>query len=85
MSLAGSWWGGHISLMGAYDAATDSALILDVWKYTDPFWVKIDKVCSQSHDELDRIDPNFDDLVEFYCLLGQWAKVDNSFGNGAKK
>ena len=45
MSLAGSWWGGHISLMGAYDAATDSALILDVWKYADPFWVKIDKVC----------------------------------------
>ena len=40
----GSWWGGHISLMGAYDAATDSALILDVWKYTDPFWVEIDKV-----------------------------------------
>jgi len=46
MAIAGqgSWWGGHISLMGAYDAATDSALILDVWKYTDPFWVKIDKL-----------------------------------------
>ena len=57
--------------MGAYDAATDSALILDVWKYTDPFWVKIDKVCSQSRDDLDQIDPYFD---EFYCLLGQCAK-----------
>jgi len=50
MRLAGqgNWWGGHISLIAAYDMMSDSVLILDVWKYTDPFWIPIDKLFSST-------------------------------------
>ncbi|MGB7251835.1 MAG: phytochelatin synthase family protein [Phormidesmis sp.] len=35
--------GGHISLLGAYDAQTDQVLILDVSRYKyPPVWVKVE-------------------------------------------
>ena len=44
MKLAGQgdWLGGHISPVAAFDKQTNSALILDVWKYTDPFWIGLE-------------------------------------------
>ena len=44
MKLAGQgdWLGGHISPVAAFDKTTNSALILDVWKYTDPFWIRLE-------------------------------------------
>ena len=46
MPLAGQgdWYGGHISPIAGYDPVTDSALIFDVWKYTDPLWVSLENL-----------------------------------------
>ena len=40
----GNWWGGHISPIAAFDEQSDSALIMDVWIYTDPFWINLENL-----------------------------------------
>ena len=41
MAGQGEWWAGHISPLAAFDPLTNSALILDVWHYTEPLWVDL--------------------------------------------
>ena len=40
----GNWWGGHISPIAAFDDQSDSALIMDVWIYTNPFWITLENL-----------------------------------------
>ena len=56
MKLAGEgdWWAGHISPIAAYDEASDSALILDVWKFTDPFWINLVQLLSSTVLSIDQ-------------------------------
>ena len=56
MKLAGEgdWWAGHVSPIAAYDEASDSALILDVWKYTDPFWINLAQLLSSTVLSIDQ-------------------------------
>lgn len=49
----GDWWGGHISPIAAYDMISDSVLILDVWKYTDPVWIPMDKLYKSTMQSVD--------------------------------
>ena len=45
----GNWWGGHISPIAAFDEQSDSALIMDVWIYTDPFWINLENLHAASY------------------------------------
>ena len=56
MKLAGEgdWWAGHISPIAAYDEVSDSALILDVWKFTDPFWINLRQLLSSTVLSIDQ-------------------------------
>ena len=53
MKLAGQGdWrdgdGGHISPIAAYDQASDSALVLDVARSSDPFWIDLKQLLSST-------------------------------------
>ena len=50
MKLAGqgNWRPGHISPIAAYDRASDSALILDVGRSSDPFWIDLKQLLSST-------------------------------------
>eukprot|EP01134_Creolimax_fragrantissima_P003391 CFRG3391T1 len=37
----GNYWYGHFSPIGAFDKQTQSVLVMDVWMFTDPFWVPV--------------------------------------------
>eukprot|EP00960_Hanusia_phi_P069440 767092-Hanusia_phi.AAC.1 len=46
MSAAGQgyWWGGHFSPVAAMDPTSDRALVLDVWQFTRPLWVDVQRL-----------------------------------------
>ena len=44
----GNWRPGHISPIAAYDRASDSALILDVGRSSDPFWIDLKQLLSST-------------------------------------
>ena len=64
----GKWWGGHISPITAFDEASDSALILDVWIYTDPFWIDLETLLAAT---VLSIDPDSNESRGFVQIVSK--------------
>ena len=62
----GNWWGGHISPVAAFDKSTDSVLIMDVWKFTDPFWIDLETLHNAT---VLSIDPDSNDSRGFVQII----------------
>eukprot|EP00116_Pleurobrachia_bachei_P001271 sb/3461533/ len=85
MALAGqgSWWGGHISPIAAYNSETGHVLVLDVWMYTEPCWVSLEMflAATRHHDPDSGLPRGFIPTVKVVVKIGTVTEEEKGQGS----